>query len=226
MRSLLVFGITIAFIASAFVSPSEANFRSLAERAKATIEQRTKGSLPGTGIPSAAELQKAAKLMQTLAKDPRVTVLREDALKTAKTQNYSGLWKSAAGLLTKALPASQGIARSVTGRLMEKGGTQAASRWSGLVSAEKDPVLRKQLERIDWAVQKGDARLCRELTLGEVIDDGNGPSTGDLLALCLAKVLGEGDRCSQMSDASAALRTVCLEELATGQESLPGLRLL
>ncbi len=226
MRSLLVFGITIVFIASAFVSPSEANFRSLAERAKATIEQRTKASLLGPGIPDTAELKKAAKLMQTLAKDPRVTVLVEDAAKTAKTQDYSGLWGSAASLLKKALPASQGIASTVTERLPENTGTQAVSRWTELVLAEKDPVLHKQLERIDWAAKKGDARLCRELTLGEVIDGGNGPSTGDLLALCLAKVLGEGERCAQMSDASAALRTVCLEELATGLKSLPGLRLL
>jgi|GEM_PF-1719589 len=226
MRSLLVFGITIAFIASAFVPPSEANFRSLAERAKATIEQRMKVSLPGTGIPDTAELKKAAKLMQTLAKDPQATVLIEDALKTAKTQDYSGLWKSAASLLKKTLPASQGIASTVTDRLMEDTGTQAVSRWIKLISAEKDPVLHKQLERIDWAAKKGDVRLCRELTLGEVINGGNGPSTGDLLAFCLAKVLGEGERCAQMSDASEALRAVCQEELATGPESLPGLRLL
>jgi len=223
MRSLWIFGITAAFIVCAFVPPSEANFLALAERARTTIEQRTRGSLLVGNLPNITDLQKAVKLMKNLAKDPKVSVLVEDLSQGANGKVSPDILKKGAAAIESVLPTPKQVVTKVVSKLISTPQLKQSDKWVELLKTEPDQKLLIQLERVDWAAKKGDLRLCKEIT---VEDSGTGPTTGDLIALCVAKITRLSDRCNQIGDEAAGLKSICIEELASDAEPLSGLKLL
>lgn len=90
-----------------------------------------------------------------------------------------------------------------------------ASSISTIASSEASSVMRTQFERIQWAVGKGDPKLCK--TLGESSlneADSGKPTFGDLLAFCLAATTRELTRCEKISTVTApALKDACIKGL-------------
>ncbi|OGJ63070.1 hypothetical protein A3A67_03300 [Candidatus Peribacteria bacterium RIFCSPLOWO2_01_FULL_51_18] len=216
MRSLWVFGLTAIFIATAFVPPTVANFLGFTERARATIERRTKASLTSGDIPGVADLKKAANLMKTLSKDPRTSVLVEDS----KGKMYSDLLKKSASALESVLPEPKKNLKKAVNEILSNP-AKTSGRWVSLLQDEKQPKLRKQYERIEWATEKNDLRLCREI---ESVDSAS-PAYGDLLAFCVARVTRSVTRCGQIGAGAKLLKSICKEEL-DDSETLTGLKLL
>jgi hypothetical protein len=216
MRSLLVFGITAAFIACAFVPPSQQNFIARAEQAKVQVAERTKAALGTAGLPSSADLKRAAALMKSLSKDPNVTTLLEKAEKGVRVADQIAILQKAADALKTVSPSPKKIvSRVVHKAVVSVTGVQPSARWKEIVETEKNSDLRLQLERVDFAARKGDVRLCKEISNAEFANHAGFPATGDLLALCLAKITGESSRCDQInSNLFVPLKPVCTEELA------------
>lgn len=90
-----------------------------------------------------------------------------------------------------------------------------SKQWTSLLSKEKATGLQKVLEEIDFAARKHNPRLCASLDPATA-DRSQfvSPTLGDLLALCLAKVSADPERCSQIDPVSgASLKSICEGEL-------------
>ncbi len=193
MRSLFIFGTIALYVVCAFVPPSQANIETVA----AQVLQMKKGNA-------------SAVVKATL--DPRVTVL-VDAASRVVQGDRSGVFKDVAHFAVGVAPdikkAKMSLVKSIGNRPVK------SSPFTLLVENEKNPIIRKQLERIDWAVGKSDPKLCKTLEETHSIADATGvPQFGDLLALCLARVMHDSARCSQIDGAFAStLRSACTEGL-------------
>ncbi len=223
MRSLVIFGITALFLVCAFVPPSEANFKALAERGRIIVQERTKAAMLSGKIPSVQELKQAAAVMKSLASDPRITVIADGAVKGAKGQADAATLLKAASTLSSVLPTPSSIAQGAIHQVASRLSVKVSKRWTELLKTETDGVLLAQLERIDWAFKKNDVRLCGELRTHEPASPGNGITNTDLLALCLAKITREDIRCSQIGSTAAVLKSICEEELAVTANGWSGL---
>ncbi len=88
---------------------------------------------------------------------------------------------------------------------------------SSLIKLEPSPTMRKQLQAIDWAVRKADTRECKQLLTGgdpAIAPVPNEPTTGDLLAYCIARVTNAKERCNQIADSlTLPLRSLCKREI-------------
>jgi hypothetical protein len=220
-RSIVILGITTAFIACAFVPPSEANFKALAERAKIAVENRTRAVIAGSNIPAVKDAKKAAALLKTLSKDPRMTVLVEEASKGSSLKSVTSL-STAAELLGSLVPKPETVAKTVVKKVAQASAEFPSQAWKTFVSSVKDPELEKQISRVDWAILKGDASLC-----GQVEGVMGSATRGDLLALCLGLITREPLRCSQIGTDASALKSICETELSDkSDESFSGLQFL
>jgi hypothetical protein len=167
------------------------------------------------------EIKQAAAVMKNLAKDPRVTVLMDTAAKGAKGQTDAATLLKAANTISSVLPTPTSVAQGAIHQVALQLKPKTSKRWTELLKTEQDAVLLQQLQRIDWAVRKQDVRLCGEVKNPPV--PVSGPSTTDLLALCLAKITREGIRCSQISTSASILKSICEEELAVTAKGWSGL---
>lgn len=90
-----------------------------------------------------------------------------------------------------------------------------SKEWKSLLKEKNSESLQTALEEIDFAARKHDPRLC--LTLDPSQSDRaqfTSPTIGDLLALCLAKVSADFERCSAIDPVTGAtLRSICEGEL-------------
>lgn len=220
VRTLTILGVTLAFVVCAFVPPSEANFRALAEKAKIAVENRTRTVIAGSSLPGSKEVKQAVALINVLSKDPQVTELVENASQ-GKSLTKGASLTTVAGVLGGLLPKSETVARNVMRRAATATREFPSKDWEVFLTSVADPALAEQLRRVDWAVRKGDARLC-----GEVV---NTPlaGRGDLLALCLGLVTPESARCDQIGDDAPTLRAACEAEFDNpGADQVAGLRVL
>lgn len=84
--------------------------------------------------------------------------------------------------------------------------------WKATKHSSEDADLVRRMADIEWAARKQDVRLC--IGVAEDVVEGD-VSSGDYLALCLAKVTGDSARCAQIDGVAGLLRKLCTEELAT-----------
>lgn len=192
MRTFFVFGSIALYIACAFVQPSEANLRGFAEKAEA---------LDSSGIVSQVTNVFDSGNTQTL-----IDSVKNDA-------NVSTLVDTATNARTALIPDSGTMLNALTRSLTATSGR--VSSLSDLLETEQNAALRSQYERIQWAVQKSDPRLCKVLGESnlERTDAGN-PTLGDLLAFCLAETMHDATRCTQIDGHTApALLAACTEGL-------------
>ena len=83
--------------------------------------------------------------------------------------------------------------------------------WRGALTGTDSP-LRDDFERIEWARKHADVRACADLKTAGV---SSAPSHGDFLAYCIARVMGEAQRCFQIgSNTSPDLHSLCAQEFA------------
>lgn len=212
MRSKLVFGSVLAYVAMAFVPPSQQNVLVHMQSARADIASTARGALVQEEIPSEKELKAAATLMQELAKNPQIGTLIHSAEQKAGVHNGTAVIGRAAGFLAAISPSVK-PARSPVQPTSTIKVTRSTS-WKKMVSTETVPALRDLLQQVDFAQRKGDIRLCRDFDPSLAGFSGVRPTAGDFLALCLAKVTGEVRRCEQISlETAPQLRSVCSSEL-------------
>ena len=82
--------------------------------------------------------------------------------------------------------------------------------------ADLDSPLDEYAHRVQFAVQKQDARLCSEFSSPESLYSVPGYSPGDLTAFCLAAVAREAGRCAQIDVTETSdLRAACEQTLGT-----------
>lgn len=86
-----------------------------------------------------------------------------------------------------------------------------AAVWDAIEAKTDDPAVKDVLERVQWAEAKSDISLCQDLVAKP------GVSVGDAVALCIARVTGDGTHCVQIDALrSPVLSAACRETLAIG----------
>lgn len=203
MRTLVTIGLIAGFITCAFVPPTDANFATITEMAKAQVKDRTIGNLLPADI-DGADVKKAADALKKVANDPRTADIMKNL---ASSQNSLSDVITAADVLKSVAPSPKKVAK-VAAVFVPKTAHTFTMSWKQRKNATEDATFLKQLDRIEWAARKEDVRLCQEVML----EDG----AGDYLALCLAIVAKEPLRCKQIDeDAPHALQKTCFDEVAS-----------
>jgi hypothetical protein len=200
LRTLFTVGSIAGFIACAFVPPTDANFTSLQDLAKREVRARTAGSLAGGITMNAGQTEQVAKVLKAVASDPELQTAVQKAVGT--TADLKSVDEAVTVLKSMASPKTI-MKRAATVATAAFRPHKFSAGWKKHKAAsEKQRVT--QLERIEWASRKNDVRLC-----GEVEGDTR-VTEGDYLALCVAVVTGDPQRCSQIH----SLKQLCADELA------------
>jgi hypothetical protein len=214
MRNLLTVGAIAGFIASAFVTPTNANLSSMQAFAKDEVRTRAIGSLLGGSVPSVKDAAAAAKVLSAVATNPVLKSAAEKAI--GSVTGLNDIDRAATVLTSVSTPANaKHIVKTVVRRLTAHTLTKT---WKSYRNAA-DPFTRAQLERIEWALKKQDVRLCADVADAAKNRSDQAPVTltpGDYLALCVAIVSGDEIRCLQIPTVpDSSLHSLCTEELAT-----------
>ncbi len=215
MRSLCTFGCLALFVGSAFITPSEANVLARAEQARSQVQTTVRGALLSGKVPDARDITSASDILRRIAKSESASQAVSTVLKRGESvDDLRTVLSSSADVLTSTLPTpSRVVSRAV--RSVTRQPVVTSKQWKSLLGAKNDPALQKALEEIDFASRKHDPRLC--LTLDPSTTDRTSfvsPTIGDLLALCLAKVSANPERCTAIDPLTGAtLRSICEGEL-------------
>ncbi len=208
MRSLSIFGAIALYIACAFVPPSEANVHAMVTHV-AKIRSLNTTAFTQHLTPTPAQVKQVKALAnKAVALSPKTIVTdTASALKNVKAKKVTQAATKTVGILVPdpkaaALKLAQNFIAPVPA---------GSSLFRNLLTSEQDPIIRKQLERIEWAANKNDPRLCKALGETETFTT---PSLSDLLALCLARTTRDSSRCLQIDETNPAFRHACTEELA------------
>ena len=210
IRKLITIGLITGFIASAFVTPTDAHLKSMTALAKDEIRERTSGSLFGGATISSKDAQAAAKILTAVASDP---ALKKAAIKAAGSASSLKNVGEAVTVLTSVStkPTVKAVVKSVAKAVT---GHRITPAWKNY-RASADPFTVSQMERIEWALKKHDVRLCHDV-YEEVAQAPNTSaiSAGDYLALCVAMVTADPIRCTQiLPSESSTLNSLCYQEL-------------
>lgn len=232
MRPFLVLSSIALYVVLAFVPPSVPNLQAaMVSLRSSTLFQ---GMHIGTvGVPTATDVSTAAIALKNL-----VTKVGADASPDIFVNGGAGkkyakvLADAAAGVLaTAGQKTVQNVSADLRNTLgqqatyalsnMWKGTVESSAEWKKALKTEPDDTVREQLLIIESAIEKDDVRLCRTLQFtASSLREVNGkqvatPSHGDYLAYCIARVAGEGQRCSQIdADISPPLQSICMKEFA------------
>ncbi len=214
MRTLLTFGAIGLYLATAFTPPGQGVLQSRMDTAKAAIGGEARTVLIGEGSAALKQIQTAAKLVKAMSKDPKVSVLLEQAGKKVGTSDPVGLLAKSASLLSSVAPTPKKVISKVVSMVVPTL-VKPSQEWKQVVANEKDPMLKHLYEEIDWAGHKSDVRLCKEIDPSVAsLSSKDGPTIGDLLALCLAKATADASRCEQIDSTTAPeLKSICESEL-------------
>ncbi len=214
IRNILTIGAIAGFIATAFVTPTDANLSTIQAFAKDEVRTRAVGSLLGGSAPSAKDAAAAAKVLTAVATNPALKSAAEKAIGGAA--GLKDFDRAATVLTSVSTPANtKRIVKAVTKKLTGHTLTRA---WKEYRNAA-DPFTRAQLERIEWALKKNDVRLCADVADAAKNRSDQAPtdlSPGDYLALCVAIVTVDEIRCTQIpAYPDSSIHSLCFEELAT-----------
>lgn len=215
MRSLLTFGCLMLFVGSAFITPSEANVVARAEQARSQVQTTIRGTLLTGKVPDARDIKTATDVLRRISKSESATTAVSTVLKRGENvDDLRRVLSSSADVLTSTLPIPQRVVSRAV-RSVVRQPVVTSKQWKSLLTAKNSPDLQNALEEIDFASRKHDPRLC--LTLDPSRVDRTSfvsPTIGDLLALCLAKVSADPERCTAIDPLTGAtLRKICEGEL-------------
>ena len=215
IRNLLTIGAIAGFIASAFVSPTNANFSTIHAMAQDEVRTRTAGSLFGGNALSAKDAAAAAKVLTAVATNP--------ALKSAASKALGGAASlknidDAATVLTS-VSAPKTVLKHVAKTAKKMFTVRKLTHVWKTYKVSADPFTLAQIDRIEWALKKNDVRLCSGTAEAAANRSDQAPQTlspGEYLALCVAIVTGDEGRCDQILPTSdSSMHSLCTEELAT-----------
>ena len=211
MRALFVFGAVALYIGCAFVTPSQANVHAMVMAAGRLKPASVTSLLSAASKP----IMTITDTVKKVAKDPKTTVLVDAAGKALSGDKKAAI-TSATSVAVSALPDVQTVARTLS-KVIAKHDDRMTAAFAALMANTADASVKAQFERIEWAAEKADPRLCKTLADNNVVTTGSAaPSFGDLLALCLARTTGDATRCSQIDSVTgAALKSACDEGLAS-----------
>lgn len=213
-RNLVIIGLIAGFIASAFVTPTNANFKAMQALAKDQVRVRTAGSLLGGSVLSAKDAQTAAKVLAAVAANP---ALKSSVAKAVGSAVSLKNVEEAATVLTSVSSPVKTVKRVAASAAQILTTHRLTSVWKTF-KASADPFTVAQMERIEWALRKGDVRLCSDVMDSADNRSDKDPQTltsGEYLALCVAIVTGDPARCDQiLSVSDPSLRSLCSDELA------------
>lgn len=89
--------------------------------------------------------------------------------------------------------------------------------WDDVLGFTPPQALTDQLNTVEWAVEAKNVQACQSLSadlLNQAFETGKPPSTGDLLAYCLARVTNLKERCQQIAeDIAVPLKKLCDQEV-------------
>lgn len=215
MRTLCTFGFLALFIGSAFITPSQANVVARAEQARAQVQTTVRGALvKGSTVDPASALRASALLTRALQNESASKAVSSALRQHASASEVKGALSTSLDALSLALPTPKKVVSHVV-RSVVRTPVVTSKQWKSLLASKNSPALKRALEDIDFAARKHDPRFCRSLD-PSLVDRSNfsAPTVGDLLALCLAKVSADPDRCSTIDpETGAVLRTICEAEL-------------
>ncbi len=211
MRTLLIFGTIALYLVCAFVPPSQANIRAAAAEVM-HMKSGDASAFVSTVVHHIDTIVKSSIPLEEIASNAHATVLVDVASSIAQGDRKAALNNAvhfAVGVAPNIKKAAKSLVKSIANSSV------ASSPFTLLTENEKNPTIKKQLERIDWAANRSDPKLCKALAeTNSVTDVKDVPQFGDLLALCLARVMHDAARCGQINSASAsALRAACTEGL-------------
>ena len=207
MRSLLLIGAIAVFIGCALTVPNGASVSARIIENTNTIDlSGVKTFFSGNPV-SSVQLLRAGAVLDNAARIPAV----QTAMKTVDTskkviETISAVDPFSEGSFVTPSSAIQtigSVAKTVTTALSQDQPTDALAA----AIATSDQHQKDLLQKISWARDKGDVRLCSDaLVVAREL------KVGDVLALCLALVNHESDRCVQISD--QPLQDLCQSALA------------
>ena len=214
LRNLLTVGAIVGFIATAFVTPTNANLNTVQAFAKDEVRTRAVGSLLGGTVPSAKDAAAAAKVLNAVATNPALKSAAEKAI--GGVSGLKDIDRAATVLTSVSTPVN--AKRVVKAAVKKMTGHTLTKTWKGYRN-DADPFTRAQLERIEWALKKNDVRLCADVAEAAKNRSDQAPaalSPGDYLALCIAIVTADEWRCTQIpAHLDSSIHSLCFEELAT-----------
>ncbi|MDD5055999.1 MAG: hypothetical protein PHZ00_07090 [Candidatus Peribacteraceae bacterium] len=199
MRSLVLIGAIGLFIGTALVPPGGASVGAMIMNDSTAIDTVAVKSFFSGNPVSAVQLLRASAVLDNAARTPVVQTAIRTVGGTQAVETVSSLSAIATGddTLTsqEAVTAVTSVAKTIGETLASK---EDSTEVLASAIANADPALKRVLEKISWAKDKKDVRLCSD-ALG-AIESSSGQMIGDMLALCLALVNGEDDRCFQIGD--------------------------
>ena len=210
MKSLAVMIALGAFVAVAFVPPTQENLQAHAQML-ASIESR------GVNVAEAADavqtvVGNAINAVSGLFGSDIVTIEHlttrvSDAAGTTATELLASAKQEAVSQTKKT------VVGHVTGAVRKATGTaQAAPQLRSLLTAGELAVFGSQVQMIESAVKNGNVRACRDIVDVQTGDDAvSVPSATDFMVLCIAMVTGDPNRCVQIDEASSSppLHSIC-----------------
>jgi hypothetical protein len=204
MRSLLITGVIVAFIATSFVMPSQESLAALSADARGEIEKTAESALMNN-IPSQKEWHQVATVMSAMAKDPviieRLNSANIGVSGVSKEQMLDSTAKTLKNIAKQSLPTAK---KKVVSYLRPK--QHPSPEWNARTESETDPTRQALLALIKRAETEKNIRLC---TAGAL------PEKRDFFALCLARVTQKTARCEQVSSRIQEYKELCLAEFSS-----------
>lgn len=212
MRSLVLIGAIALFIGTALVPPGGTSVGATIIDGVSTVDvSQMKSFFSGNPV-SPVQLIRAGVVLDNAARMPTVQTAVRTVGGTQAAETVSALSAIAAGdkevTPLEAVTAVASTGKKFAAALMPMEGTTDAL---SSAIADADPAGKRVLEKISWARDKNDVRLCPDALVA--IDSSTGLKNGDVLALCLALVNREHGRCAQVE--SIELSELCESALAS-----------
>jgi hypothetical protein len=197
MKSLAIMIALGAFVAVAFVPPTQENLQANAAFVASLGERGINVAHAATAVQELAG--KAVTAVSGAFATPETRQLLESAKQQAAEEVKKAVTKQVSGTIQKAIgaaPKIQPLRKQLT---------------AGELS-----VYKSHVQTIESAVSTGNVRTCRALADAQSGELANAPSAADFMVLCIAMVTGDPNRCVQI-DAEASsppLHSICERQTA------------
>lgn len=211
MRSLVLIGAIAVFIGTALMPPNGAPVGAkIIDDVKALDAASVKSFFGGNPV-SEVQLLRAGVVVENAVRTPVV----QNAIRTVGGAQAVNTLSEVNAIVNGDEAVTPQVAVKVLGTttktIADLFSTPKVTDALAYAISTADPARKNVLEKISWARDKDDVRLCLDAL--DAIDASAGLKSGDVLALCLALVNRESDRCVQVSD--SALVKLCQTSLAS-----------
>ncbi len=208
MRSALVFIALVAFVAVAFVPPTQESLHANAAFIS-SLHDKAEGASVSVKAVSDVAYDFVNALGIKFGTNATAAVEYAKNLQSTVKKAQSG---DARAILSLAKDQTAvAVQTAVTARLKKLVAGKPIA--PGVLSAEEKLLYKEQLRLIEQAVQESDVRVCAQLRPAKSAPE-KAPSAGDFMALCVARVTGSASRCLQIdATVSVPLKRLCEQSL-------------